>query len=165
MRNDGTVMREGPASQVWRGPGLSSGEPSGERASGQSLPGILLFSHRGEVLHMSRRALDLIGHLNQGEIGPDHDLRAAPVRELLAQIQETLAHRKAANIWEAFELKRVIFEAGCKILVQGFGLANQDSDNDSRIVIVLEEVGRRQEHKAQPASVRAFPSDSRCAVT
>ena len=114
---------------------------------------------------MSRRALALIGHLNQAEIGPDHDLRAAQVRELLAQIQETLAHRKAANIWEAFELKRVIFEAGCKILVQGFGLANEDSDNDSCIVMVLEKVGRRQEHKAQQASARAFPSDSRCAVT
>jgi hypothetical protein len=114
---------------------------------------------------MSRRALDLIGHLSQAEIGPDHDIRAAQVRELLAQIQETLAHRKAANIWEAFELKRVIFEAGCKILVQGFGLANQDSDNDSRIVIVLEEVGRRQEHKAQQASARALVSESRCAVT
>ena len=55
-----------------------------------------------------------------------------------------------------FELKRVIFEAGCKILVQGFGLANQDSYNDSRIVIVLEEVGRRQEYKARQASARAL---------
>jgi len=165
MRNDGTVIRDGHASQVWRGQGLSSGEPSAERASVQSLPGILLFSHRGEVLHMSRRALDLIGHLNQVAFGPDHDRRAALVRELLAQIQETLAHRKAANIWDAFELKRVIFEAGCKILVQGFGLANQDSYNDSRIVIVLEEVGRRQEHKAQQASARALASESRCAVT
>jgi hypothetical protein len=114
---------------------------------------------------MSRRALDLIGHLNQGAIGPDHDRRAALVRELLAQIQETMAHRKAANIWDAFELKRIIFEAGCKILVQGFGLANQDSYNDSRIVIVLEEVGRRQEHQAQQASARALASESRCAVT
>lgn len=165
MRNDGTVIRDGHESQVWRGQGLSSGEPSAERASVHSLPGILLFSHTGELLHMSRRALDLIGHLNQAEIGPDHDLRAALVRELLAQIQETLAHRKAANIWDAFELKRVIFEAGCKILVHGFGLANQDSYNDSRIVIVLEEVGLRQEHKAQQASARALASESRCAAT
>ena len=165
MRIDGTVMREGHESQVWRGQGVSSGEPSGERASAQSLPGILLFSHRGELLHMSRRALDLIGDLNQAGIVPDHDVRSVSVRELLAQIQETLDHRKAANIWDAFELKRVIFEAGCKILVQGFGLANQDSYNDSRIVIVLEEVGRRQEHKAQQASARALASESRCAVT
>jgi hypothetical protein len=35
-----------------------------------------------------------------------------------------------------------------KILVRGFGLANQNSYDDSHIVIVLAEVGRRQEHKA-----------------
>ena len=163
--NDGTVVWDGYESQVWRGQGLSSGEPSVESASADSLPGILLFSHRGQLLHMNRRALELIGHLNQVGIVPDNDVRSVSVRELLAQIQETLAHRKAANIWDAFELKRVIFEAGCKILVQGFGLANQDSYNDSRIVIVLEEVGRRQEHKAQQASARALASESRCAVT
>ena len=159
--NDGTVMQDGHESQVWRGQGLSSGEPSGESASADSLPGMFLFSQRGQLLHMNRRASDLIGDLNQVELGPDHDLRAAPVRELLAQIQETLAHRKAANIWDAFELKRVIFEAGRKLLVHGFGLANQDSYNDSRIVIVLEEVGLRQEHRAQQTSARAFPSESR----
>ncbi len=141
MRNDGTVMRDGHESQVWRGQGLSSGEPSGESASVHSLPGLLLFSHRGQLLHMNRRASDLIGHLNQAGIVPDNDVRSVSVRELLAQIQETLAHRKTANIWDAFELKRVIFEVGRKILVRGFGLANQDSYNDSRIVIVLEEVG------------------------
>lgn len=165
MMNDGTVMRDGHESQVWRGQGLSSSEPSVESASADSLPGLLLFSHRGQLLQMNRRALELIGHLNQAGIVPDNDVRSVSVRELLAQIQETMAHRNAANIWDAFELKRVIFEAGCKILVQGFGLANQDSYNDSRIVIVLEEVGLRQEHKAQQASARAFPSDSRCAVT
>ena len=148
MRNDGTVMRDGHESQVWRGQGLSSREPSGESASADSLPGILLYSHKGQLLHMNRRALDLIGDFNQAGIGSDNEVCSVSVRELLAQIQETLAHRKAANIWDAFELKRVIFEAGCKILVHGFGLANQDSYNDSRIVIVLEEVDLRQEHKA-----------------
>lgn len=165
MRNDGTVMRNGHESQAWRGQGLSSREPSGESASANSLPGILLFSHRGQLLHMTRRALDLIGDLNQAGIVPDNDARSALVRMFLAQVQETLDHRVTANIWDAFELKYVIFEAERKLLVQGFGLANQDSYNDSRIVIVLEEVSLRQEHKAQPESVRAFPSDSRCAVT
>ena len=165
MRNDGTVIRDGHESQVWRGQGLSSGEPSMESASVRSQPGLLIFSHCGHLLHMNRRALDLIGHLNQVGIGPDHDLRAALVRELLAQIQETLAHRKAANIWDVFELKRVLFEVGCKFLIRGFGLANQDSYNNSHIVIVLEEIGRRQDHKAQQRSARAFASESHCAVT
>lgn len=161
MMNDGTVMRDGHESHVWSRQGLSAREPSVESASVRSQPGTLLFSHRGELLHMSRRAMELIGHLKQAEIGPDNDVRSALVRAFLAQIQETLDHRKAANIWDAFELKRVIFEAGRKLLVHGFGLVNQNSHNDSRIVIVLEEIILRQEHKAQQASARAFPSESR----
>jgi hypothetical protein len=65
----------------------------------------------------------------------------APVRELIAQIQEALDSRTEANIRELFELKRVIFETERKILVRGFGLAGPNSHDDSRIVIVLEEVG------------------------
>ena len=164
--NDGTMMRNGHESHVGRGQGLSLGEPSMESASVSSQPGLLVFSHCGHLLHMNRRALNLIGDLNnQEEIGPDHHVRSTLVRELLAQIQEALAHRKAANIWDVFELKRVIFEVGRKFLIRGFGLANQDSYNNSHMVIVLEEIGRRHEHKAQQGLARAFASESHCAVT
>lgn len=107
----------------------------------RSRPGIPIFSCRQQLLHMNRRALELTGRLNQTEIGPVNDILLAPVRELSAQIQEALDSHKEANIWKLFELKRVIFEAGRKILVRGFGLAGRKSHDDSRIVIVLEEVG------------------------
>jgi hypothetical protein len=64
--------------------------------------------------------------------------------------KETLDHRRQANIWEIFELNRVFFETERKILVRGFGLADRNSCDASRVVIVLEELSRRQEHKAQP---------------
>jgi hypothetical protein len=146
MMTDGSVMQDGHESHVRHGQGLSSREPSSESASVRSQPGILIFSHRQQLLHTNRRALELAGLLNQAEIGSDNDVRLAPVRELLARIQETLDHRKEANIRDPFELKRWIFEAGRKILVRGFGLADRNSHKDSRIVIVLEEVGLRQEH-------------------
>jgi hypothetical protein len=162
---DGTVMQDGHESRVWRGLGLSSREPSAESASVRSRPGILIFSHRGQLLHMNRRALELADLLNQAEIGSDNDVRLAPVRELLAHIQGTLDHRKEANIWDPFESKRWIFEAGRKILVRGFGLADRNSHNDSRIVIVLEEVGHQEEHKAQQAPARVSPSKNRRAAS
>ena len=137
--NDGTVIPDGHESHVRPGQGLPSPEPSAKSASVRSRPGILIFSRRQQLLHMNRRALELTGRLNQTEIGPVNDILLAPVRELSAQIQE-------ANIWKLFELKRVIFEAGRKILVRGFGLAGRNSHDDSRIVIVLEEVGLQQEH-------------------
>lgn len=63
------------------------------------------------------------------------------VRELRVAIQQGLDSRRDANIWELFELRRVRFEARRRILVRGFGLADRHSFADSRIVIVLEELG------------------------
>jgi hypothetical protein len=162
MINKGTVIRDGHQSHVRREHGLSLSEPSAKGASARSRPGILIFSRGQQLLHINSRALELTGPLKQAEIGPVHDIRSAPVRELSAQIQETLDHRRETNIWEIFELKRVIFETERKILVRGFGLADRNSHDDSRIVIVLEEVGHRQEHKAQPTPV--FSSKSLYAV-
>src|SRR5512141_1887135 len=111
-----------------------------------------------QLLHMNSRALELTGHPDQTELGPVHDFRSAQVRELSAQIQETLDHRREADIWEIFELKRVIFETERKILVRGFGLADRKSHDASRIVIVLEEIGFRQ---ARP---HGYPSESRLPI-
>jgi len=162
IMNEGTVMRDGAKSHVRHGQGLSSCEPSPKETSARSRPGILIFSRGRQLLHMNSRALELTGHLNQDEIGLVQDLRSAPVRELSTQIQETLDHRREVNIWEIFELKRVIFETERKILIRGFGLADRNSYDDSHIVIVLEEVTRRQEHKAQSTPV--FSSKRLCAV-
>lgn len=147
MMNDGNAIGDGSESHVRREQGSPSSEPSTLVESPRSRPGILIFSRGRQLLHMNSRALELTGHLNQVEIGSVHDLRSAPVRELSAQIQEMLDHRKEADIREIFELKRVIFDSGRKILVRGFGLAGQNSHDDSRIVIILEEVGLRQEHE------------------
>ena len=155
MMNDGE-------SHVRREQGLSSSESTAEGASGCSRPGILVFSRERRLLHMNSRALELTGHLNQAEFQSVHNIRSAPVRELVAQIQETLDHRREVDIWEIFELKRVIFETERKILVRGFGLADQNSHDASRIVIVLEESGRRQEHQTQQAPV--FSLENICAV-
>ena len=152
MMSAGTVRHE---------QGLSSTEPIAKEASARSRPGILIFSRRRQLLHMNSQALELTGHHNQAEIKSVHDIRSAPVRELTAQIQETLANRKDANIWGIFELKRIIVETERKILVRGVEPADQKNSSDnSHIVIMLEEVGRRQEQQAQQAPV--FSSNNRC---
>jgi hypothetical protein len=138
MMNDGTVIRDGQESHMRCEQGLSPLSRA-RRVHLRARPSILVFSRGRQLLHMNSRALELTGHLNQAEIGLVHDIRSAPVRELSAQIQETLDHRSEANIWEIFELKRVIFETERKILVRGFGIADRNSYEDSRIVIVLEE--------------------------
>ena len=162
--NDGSVIRGGHESykpSVYR---LSSSEPEAKSASVRSGPGILIFSRSRQLLHMNRRALELTGHLNQAEMGPANDIRLALVRDLNAQIHEAVDSRKETNISEILELKRVIFDAGRKILVRGFWLAGRHSHDDSRIVIVLDEIDLPQEHltkrRHSASLLRAVPPSS-----
>ncbi|HWF60811.1 MAG TPA: hypothetical protein VN666_10960 [Nitrospira sp.] len=143
MRGE-TIRQHGHVSQMRRGQGSAS-EPIPQNDSEHYQPGILMFSCGQKLLQVNRRALELTGHLDQTEIGTVCEIHSAPVRELRDAIQAALDHRRAANIWEPFELKRVLFEARRRILVRGLGLADRSSHEDSRIVIVLEELGLQQE--------------------
>jgi hypothetical protein len=107
---------------------------------------------------MNRRALELTGDLDQAETGPATMKLSRLVSELRVQIQDTLDHRRQADIWELFELKRDMVEAGRKILLRGFGIADRSSQDNSRIVIVLEEIGFRQ------ATAQGYYSDIRHSI-
>jgi len=137
--NDRSGKRGDKESHEKPGHELSSLASTTKSASQNSIPGILVFSHRRHLGHMNRRALELTGNLDQTETGPATMTLTGWVSELRVQIQETLDYRRNANIWELFELKRDMVEAGRKILLRGFGLADRDSHEGSRIVIVLEE--------------------------
>lgn len=107
--------------------------------------GILIFSRGQKLLHANRRALELTGHLDQAETGTVCEIHSAPVRELRNAVQAGLDHRRTANIWKPFKLKRVLFEGKRKLLACGFGLADRSSHDNSRIVIIMDELGLRQE--------------------
>lgn len=108
IMNDDTVIRDGHAPHVRPGQELLSTEQTAKGASARSRPGILIFSRGRKLLQMNSRALELTGHLNQAEIGPVHNICSASVRDLSAQIQEMLDHRREVSICGIFELKRVI---------------------------------------------------------
>jgi hypothetical protein len=156
--NDGAWIRDGNESHEKPGQELSSPAPNTKSACQRSSPGILVFSHGRQLLHMNHRALELTGHLDQTETGPATMTLSRLVRELRVQIQDTLDSRRKADIWELFELKRDMVESGRKILLRGFGLADRNSQDDSRIVIVLEEVGCRQ------ATLQDYPSQIRHSI-
>ena len=138
--NDGARKRYGNEAHEKPGHELSLSVPS-TSAFQLSSPGILVFSHRRHLGHMNRRALELTGNLNQAETGSATMTIPGRVSELRVQIQDTLDYRRNADIWEVFELKRDMVEAGRKILLRGFGLADRNSKDNARIVIVLEEIG------------------------
>ena len=145
MMSGGVLRQAGLVSEIRPGQGVTS-DPIPLYRRGYYRPGIVIFSRRQKLLHASRRALELMDQLDPSELEPVHEIHSTPVHELRHAIQAALDHRRAADIWEIFELKRIIFEVRRTILVRGFGLADRKSYEDSRIVIVLEELGARKEH-------------------
>ncbi len=107
--------------------------------SQQSSPGILVFSRARQLQYVNRRALELTRTTGQAmtELGSI----ALPSRLLALrdQIQERLDDRLRDNIWEPFEVSRVVSESGQRLLLRGFGHPDREASHDSRIIIVLEE--------------------------
>ncbi len=128
-----TIRTRGHVSRMRRGQGAVP-ERSSQNDSEYYQPEVLMFAREKKLLHVNRRAFGVIGRL-------DHSVA---LRELRNAIQAGLNLRRAANIWEPFELKRVLFEGQRKILVRGLGLSDRSPHDDSRIVILIEELGLQQ---------------------
>ncbi|MDE3219591.1 MAG: hypothetical protein KGO23_09470, partial [Nitrospirota bacterium] len=77
-----------------------------------------------------------------------------PLLELRDQIQESLDDRLEANIYEQFEMSRVVSEGGRRLLLRGFGHPNGAASRDSRIIIVLEEIGSGEKDRNQQMYAR-----------
>lgn len=61
-------------------------------------------------------------------------------------------------------MKRVIFEAERRILVRGFGLSDRKAPDNSRIVIVLEELDPRQDRGEPQRQAMGPPQERGSAV-
>lgn len=154
------MRQRGHVSQMRRGQGSAS-EPNLQHETGDDQPERLMFSRGRKMPHENCRAMDLTSHLDQAELETICEIDWAPVCELRNAIQTTLDHRRAANIWEPFELKRVLFEGSRRILVGGLGLADRSSHDESRIVIVLEELGLHRERRAPERQAKGLSRERR----
>jgi hypothetical protein len=122
--------------------------------SGQSSPGILVFSHSLPLQYVNLRALESIRNIGQAMTESGLIVLPTPLLELRDQIQEGLNDRVDANVWEPFEMSRVMSESGRKLLFHGFGHPNRAAIRDSRIVIVLEEIGSAETDRNRPVHFR-----------
>jgi PAS domain S-box-containing protein len=103
-------------------------------------PGFLVFSRARQILYVNRRALELTGHVGQKEMGRVSFMPCASVSELCAKVQQDLDSRTEVSLREPFEERRVVREHGRKVLLRGFGLPDPNSNDRSRVIIVLEEL-------------------------
>jgi hypothetical protein len=122
--------------------------------SGQSSPGILVLSRSLQLQYVNRRALELIRNIGQAMTESGLIVLPTPLLELRDQIQESLDARLEANIWEPFEMTRVVSECGRRLLLRGFGHPNGAAGRDSRIIIVLEEIGSAEKDTNQQIHAR-----------
>lgn len=122
--------------------------------SGQSSPGILVLSRSLQLQYVNRRALELIRNIGQAITESGVIMLPTPLLELRDQIQESLDVRIEANIWEPFEMSRVVSERGQRFLLRGFGHPNEGANRDSRIIILFEKIGSAENDKNQQIRAR-----------
>jgi hypothetical protein len=127
--------------------------------SRQSSPGILVFSHSLQLQYVNLRALESIRNIGQAMTESGLIVLPTPLLELRDQIQEGLNDRVDANVWEPFEMSRVMSESGRKLLFHGFGHPNRAAIRDSRIVIVLEEIRSAEKYRNQQMHARTTAPD------
>ena len=123
-------------------------------------PGVLVLSTSLQLLYMNQRARDLSQHINWSEHG-----RVAMwilpqlVSELCDEIVPALKIRIQLKDWDQVEVKRMTNDVDRPILVRGLGLPGQSGLQDSRVLIFMEEVGRRTEIGTEQAKQRFHLTD------
>jgi len=122
--------------------------------SGQSSPGILVLSRSLQLQYVNRRALELIRNIGQAITDSGLIILPTPLLDIRDQIQESLDARIEANIWEPFEMSRVVSHRRQRFLLRGFGHPNEVANRDSRIIIVFEEIGSAEHDKNQQIRAR-----------
>ena len=135
---------------------LDAGETIADQRAG---PGIVVLSTSMQLLHMNRQAADLSRQINQVEKGSPQGKMAsgvlpAALTELSGEIVKALQVRTEAKDWEQFEVKSLAGDPDRPILLRGFGLPDPAGIQQSRIVVTMEEVGRRKQTTTEQAKER-----------
>lgn len=101
-------------------------------------PGIVVLSPSMQILHMNRRAMDLLNQLEHTaqSTGAERAV-AAPLHQHCQDILEALQARLGSNNWKQFRQQRTIVDSTHSILVNGFGLPDRRGLPHSRIVMLL----------------------------
>lgn len=128
-------------------------------------PGILLLSSSMQLLYRDRRTWELCGQINKAQAGKAASGVLPPaVADLCAEIRKTLQVRTEAKDWEHFRVKRIIGDPKRPVLLRGLGLPDRNGIEQSRILITMEEVGRRQEAVTEQAKELFHLTDREVAV-
>jgi DNA-binding CsgD family transcriptional regulator len=128
-------------------------------ADQRSGSGIVVLSASMQLLHMNRQASELAKKINAVEHGSNvtksaHGVLPTALTELCGEIIKALHIRTEAKDWEQFELKRIAGDPNQPILLRGFGLPDRGGIQHARLVVTMEELGRKQNLNTEHARER-----------
>jgi DNA-binding CsgD family transcriptional regulator len=107
-------------------------------------PGILILSSSSQLLYKDRRAWELCAEISNRAGGMANAALPSQVVELCNEVTKLLHIWTDAKDWEQIRIKRVIGNPDRPILLCGLGIPDRHGLQQSRILITLEEIGRRR---------------------
>ncbi len=134
-------------------------EPADNVVDQRAGAGIVVLTSSMQLLHMNRQAAELSKLINMTENGgapakAAHGVLPSALTELCAELTKALQVRTEAKDWEQFEVKRVAGNPNQPVLLRGFGLPDKGGIQHARLVVTLEELGRRQQLSTDQAKER-----------
>ena len=128
---------------------MECSDPADNLADQRAGAGIVVLSSSMQLLHMNRQAAELSKKVNMSENGgtPPRSAQGvlpAALTQLCSEVLKALQVRTEAKDWEQFEIKRIAGDPKQPILLRGFGLPDKGGIQYARVVVTMEELGRRQ---------------------
>ena len=115
-------------------------------------PGILMLTASMQMLYRDRRSSELCSRINRYHNGKAANGVLPPaVVDFCAEIRKALQERTAARDWEHFQIKRVIGDPARPVFLYGLGVPDRNGMQYSRILLIMEEIGRRENSVAEHA--------------
>jgi DNA-binding CsgD family transcriptional regulator len=107
-------------------------------------PGILILTSSTLLLYKDRRAWELCAEISNRSAGTANTVLPTQVVELCEEVAKLLQIWTDAKDWEQIRIKRVIGNPDRPILLCGLGIPDRHGLQQSRILVTLEEIGRRR---------------------
>jgi DNA-binding CsgD family transcriptional regulator len=147
-----------PQQQAMKESSKSSALPE-EIAEQRGGPGVLVVAPPMRLLHMNQRAWDLTSHIDHCDNGNGiskaaKGLLPAPLLQLCVEIFRHLKYRTEAKDWEQFEVRRMLGAPERPLMIHGFGVPGNKGQEQSRVIIVMEELGSQNGNAYQQAAER-----------
>jgi DNA-binding CsgD family transcriptional regulator len=121
--------------------------------------GFLMLSSSMQLLHWDRQAWELCRKITALSDDPAADVLPSCVTDFASEIVKVMEIRSNPKDWEQFQLRRVIKSDQESIFLSGIGLPGLGGRDDSRVLIILEQIARRQNFTLERAKERFHFTD------